>query len=257
MSESITPIPDLAASTANAIQEIQALTDIEGDLADTAAAVASVDVDDDEEMLHNAEAVESVLEQSMPDGPGSFPEVSTGEVISPQTAHIPETMQLDESTIAPVSETLDPLDVAHIADEAVQSITESVPIDNDVPSAEIAPETEEPRVSLEAQSTVTISAPPTTGIDAQNGIPEFNGMSTNTVSILPPPTAATSLPFSVPGPTIQPTSIPPIARTPFSSLQSASAQVSLPEGLSEGSASVVSNPDLIRQWQSGEPPGLL
>ena len=54
------------------IQEMQKLDDIEADLADTAMAIIATDEPD---LVTNAEAVETILEQAIPDAPAPMPAV--------------------------------------------------------------------------------------------------------------------------------------------------------------------------------------
>lgn len=98
-------------STSEIIQTMQTLTDIEGDLADTAAAVASdslrseqsaqqteqmpADNENSEALLLNAQQMEETLEQSIPDAPVATSSLEHNEQVTESAAPV----QADSSGI--------------------------------------------------------------------------------------------------------------------------------------------------------------
>lgn len=220
--------PASTPSTAAILENVQQLTDIEADLADTAMAVAlapSSGVDAGPEakaeveagaettepnpVIQNAEAMEAVLEQSIPEAPAEATEV----VVQPSSA-----LQIDPSLIDPTLSVAPPLTDVPSTSPSVQ------------PPQDAA---QEPAATVEALAAngdeividddETPAQAPTQAMEASEQPLES---SVPAVSLQTPAPAAAAAEL-IGGPP-------------------------LPEGLTSASPSVASNPDIIQDWQRCE-----
>ena len=161
------PSADLAAI----VQEMQDLTDIEGDLADTALAVAEAP-EVTEEMLAQAQSTEQVLETSIPPAPSTDPE--TAAAAAPGSS----------------PETKGPADASDVGvDAAVSSSSELAATSAD-----------------DAQPAESLNAEPTVESLALQGAP----ITLPADAVLPPVPAATASPSSSPDVIMQPAPSDPV-----------------------------------------------
>ena len=244
------------------VHEMQVLTDIEGDLADTAVAVtATTEVPitqnfADDAMMQNAEAMESVLEQSIPPAPA----VEEPLDIAPKET-FPTEMQIQ---VQPKSDgdALEPLVEPSVAASDAKDALTTVADDIDTP---VLPET----VVTASHDVVTETAMEESTSDIIIDVEE-----PTSENIAEAGANVEDVPASIPSNHVSPPSIPTIAdvtqeiepsepvpsnnlpiaipmQTPYASIQEKKGDVSLPEGLSEQSPSVMSLPDLIRSYRTG------
>jgi len=235
------------------IEQIQIPTDIEGDLADTALAVAStepspsVDVANQDDsigsVMQNAEAMESVLEQSIPSAPDEAPQDNNKELALPisdneqETTAEPSAVVHDASTVSTaIDADLNALEQPEAVIPPLHDISIEPAVEESSGKAMIA--VEQPDVEHTAQVI-------TNGVVLPEAKPP---VSTTPPEVPPASTQIVEAPISIPQQTTPP-KLP--AQTPYASLQSPNGEVKLPEGLSESSPSVLALPDLVRSWKSG------
>jgi len=280
-----------------AIQEMQKLDDIEADLADTALAVAAIDEDDaaaadapprpdpepwvepeasagagagagDEALIQNAEAIEQVLEQAIPDAP----EHDTAQEASQSAA--PAAAATSNGTAAAASQSPDPSHptptptpssaVAEVQ-EAVQAVAADVNVAI-LPEAVVAPAHSGEDIDMEQETVsagVTTSQPDALSVPPPSSSMDANSPSSHPVQIpsgagLPPrpDVVAPGTTIGLP-PVNQETQLPPLDQTDYIQTTEEAKplvdiDIDLPEGLDSGSASIRSNPDLVRAWARGE-----
>lgn len=235
-------------------QQMQILTDIEGDLADTAVAIAAPDGPDtsadktisDSTTLQNAEAMESVLEQSILPAP------------VPATKEVTPDAQVNENKpTTPVEVSA----AAHDASTALSGVTAdlTVPVlpETVVPAArevitDTAAEESTGNIVVEAEEP-TIENITEAAVNGKNG-PEEE-------AIKPDPVSPSEIAAAVPKQVVE--AVAPASRqatpprlslpvqTPYASIQRANGDVTLPQGLTESSPSVITIPDLVRSWRNG------
>lgn len=244
---------------AQIVHQMQVLTDIEGDLADTAVAVAAPDVSMDQgsadTMMQNAETMESVLEQSIPAGPDpatkETPEIPDYHAPSPQTNG-------DVTVSTPVP--TEPSSNAHNVSTTMSAITadlnepvmpeSTVPAAHDVvaetaveeSSGDIVIDVEEPTMQNIAEAFAKSEDVPQTQAIPSDAVTPAAIIGVHPLQHNEEPVAASR----------QPTPTLP-AQTAYITSQSPKRDASLPEGLTESSASIRAIPDLIRSWRAGAP----
>jgi cleavage stimulation factor subunit 3 len=233
------------------VQELQTLNDIEGDLIDTAQAVHNLPVgEEDAELMQSAEAVESVLEQSIPEAPATTLQIHEEET-NEDPVSMPASEAVESSDMLPAisenpteSTSDDIIDIVQQAEGVVQSIvpiafTDVAPPSDPKSNGVISGEGE---ASMESQATVTeavLSGLPqhlVKDTDAING----TGSGSSTPLPLPPVTISSTLP-PIPAKPSQAHAVTP----------STQPDVALPQGLNGASPSVIANSELMRQWRSG------
>lgn len=238
------------------VEKMQTLTDIEGDLADTIMAVAApssapdLDLPTEEgssdAMMQNTEAMESVLEQSIPPAPD--PATKEEDIPSPVQPRVN-----DDVSSSPIDH--EPSAAAHEASTALSAVSAdlNVPVlpesvisaAHDV-AAETAVEEESGNIVVEVEQPTIDNI--TKAVASGEGLPD-----TISSKVTTPPSVPNAVPMQAmeapgPGP-LQITSAKLSAQTPYASIQAPRGEVSLPQGLSESSPSVLAMPDLVRSWR--------
>ena len=253
------------SNTADIVRQMQVLTDIEGDLADTAVAVTAPDASFDQvvgtgsgssssdTMMQNAEAVESLLEQSIP----SAPDPATEEPPSAHDSQIQINGDESEAALPTVSasavQDLSTTVSAVVADLNVPILPENVvaaahdvtlvtPIEESTGDSVVQVEPPTTELIIEAVSNGDASPAPTQSDPT---------MPSNSVAV--PPLQVSESQFLLP-PTQQSnsSSVPTQALLQVSTI-GLKRDISLPDGLSSSSPSVLAVPDLIRSWKVGTP----
>lgn len=274
---------------------MQQLTDIEGDLADTAIAVAasapnastsgSMAQDNATEaassqqekvttnpVIQNAEAMVSVLEQSIPDAPALVSATATEstaegveagkeevEAVQPEST----TMQIDQIPAVDQPQPEAPVSSSSTLDPALQNHATDIPAPTDQHSA--AAEANDAIQAVDAD----ISEPilPENGTELEpsssqaadvtatetNGAPiEVHGLN----DVAPAEADTSQVKLEHPGPisTLPPKPTPAVPETGDVRVkeEDLKPEVNFPEGLTASSPSVVSNPGIIHDWQHGE-----
>lgn len=251
------------------VHQMQILTDIEGDLADTAMAVAAADVSKDPgsdgTMMQNAEAMESTLEQSIPAHPPS--DTATKETSTDPQANGEFNTASSEVAAAVPHDTIingdvipappEPSAAAHDVSTALTAV--EADLNNPVmPESVVSPahdvETETAVEESAGNIIVEVEQPNVENIAqaAANGeiVPQALPANPETPPEGAAPVSLNGVEVSVP-PSQQPTPPKMPAQTPYASIQSPKGEFTLPEGLTEASPSVRALPDLIRSSRSG------
>lgn len=280
MSDQTGPSADAAPPTAEIMQNLQALTDIEGDLADTAIAVAAAGntgaeadqttsgsahpstaaVDAESTLMRSAEQMETTLEHLIPAAPvhAAGAQDSAAETKENAAAPVASTTTAATNAVPP-----EPV----IAQTSITLPSDGHRIDVTTPgSSSLA--AHDARAALEAVEADVMNpvlpdsvAPPAHDVVAETKAEEET--SPIKVDIMPTIPEASPMPVtgsvqaaasSAAGPSTQAargqTAAADIAMGASSGV-SAIEEQPLPGGLSASSPSVLSNPDLIRAWSRG------
>ena len=274
------------------VQQMQTLTDIEGDLADTALAVvaqepepsgsvadATIPVNPDvttvqdgtdaDTLLQSAEEMENVLEQSIPAVPEDEQVDSSTTTVQDDTMESVEpavngTVQVSNGndpletvtnqTTEPASEHVEPSPVVQEALDAIHAV--EVDLNNSIAQVESAT-VETPGVEQEPTVETSVTMEP-----IETSTTTIEPIETSTATVEPIETSiATVEPIESSAPTVEP--IKPSATNGTAELPQPgpfiqtptpveSIDIDLPEGLTPSSPSVLSNRDLIRAWKDGK-----
>ena len=254
------------------VEQMKTLTDIEGDLAETALAVqatdpavlpetaaetgsgdvtaptAAADAFDaavQQDTLQTAEAVENVLENAIPPGPEQSAAAAASEPISTSgQPHVATEAQDNVSTI-----------------DAAAPSTQS---DSNGPPSTLS--TQQPEVAAsQVQELVQVVAadvnnPILPSTDPATGIPSGDPKEESVTSVQADVSSARPLEGSHPDPAAQFSTDPQFledakeipSQTPYQSLEAPHHDVDLPAGLTSASASVSENAHLINLWKRGK-----
>lgn len=247
------------------INEMQMLDDIEADLADTALAFVSGaegeaeesnDASEKQALEQNAVAMESVLEQAIPDAPAPAAQsqnIDAGSIVTDPIPSLPsgDFDMTDTYSPAPASTLQPPLSAAPIPAPGTEPDTTPIPAllqSAAVPTPVSSATQGVQEAILAVQADVNVPILPPTVEDAPKVEPEPSAEQQAQEDVQMEETSIASIPLPASIPARPVADVKPI-------IESQAAEVKPPNGLTNLSPSVAQNPALVQAWSRGEHTG--